>query len=160
MKCSNGWPILMDGKMKKRDRFRSLAAILMLLALVAVVSLIPNEDNIADAAAKPITTKNIKTLDEALKAGVPVIVKLGSDKCLPCRKMNPIMQELAVEQNGKAVFLKLEVYENRALAKAVGVRLIPTVLFYNKHGKLKAKHEGGLSKMELLKAIPDLELNK
>jgi len=106
------------------------------------------------------STKDIKELDTALKAGVPVIVKLGSDRCLPCRMMNPVMAELAVEQDGKAVFLSLDIYENRGLAKEAGVMLIPTILFYDKHGKPKAKAEGGMSKEELLKAIDEMELNR
>jgi thiol-disulfide isomerase/thioredoxin len=74
--------------------------------------------------------------------------------------MNPVMAELAVEQDGTAVFLNLDIYENRELAKEAGVMLIPTILFYDKHGKPKAKSEGGMSKEDLLKAINELELNK
>lgn len=147
----------MGGKMKEHPGFRSLTLILLLFSLVGWFGLIAVDHDQAGAA---LATKNIKTLAEALKAGVPVVVKLGSDKCIPCRKMNPIMQELAAEQNGKAVFLKLDVYESRALAKAAGVRVIPTVLFYDKHGKLKAKYEGGMSKEDLLKGIKELRLNK
>jgi thioredoxin 1 len=151
----------------------------MLGALLALVSTIPDDENhafaMSGAAVKPIEkkvivakksqtkkkpTKDIKTLDEALKTGVPVIVKLGSDHCIPCRMMNPVMAELAVEQDGKAVFLNLDIYENRELAKEAGVMLIPTILFYDKHGKPKAKSEGGMSKEDLLKAINELELNK
>ena len=157
----------------------NLISLSILFALLAVVSLIPDEDNIniVMAAAKPPinksiavagkkaavkkkSTKDIKILDDALQAGVPVIVKLGSDKCIPCRMMNPVIKELAEEQDGKAVFLSLDVYENRELARQAGVRVIPTILFYDKHGKPKAKSEGGMSKEDLLKAIKELELNK
>jgi thioredoxin 1 len=107
-----------------------------------------------------LSTKDIKTLDGALKAGVPVIVKLGTDSCAPCRVMNQIIKELAVEQDGKAVFLSLDIYENRELASQAGVRVIPAILFYDKHGAPKAKSEGGMSKEDLLKAIDEMELNK
>jgi thiol-disulfide isomerase/thioredoxin len=106
------------------------------------------------------STKGIRTLDAALKAGVPVIVKLGSESCPPCRRMKPIIKELAVEQDGKAIFLDIDIYENRQLASQMNVRLIPTILYYDKHGKLKTKSEGFMSKEELLKAIKDLGLNK
>jgi thioredoxin 1 len=161
--------------MKKWDRFRNLAAILMLFALLALVSLIPDEENTVIAAVKPVvkkattikktkakkkSTKDIKTLEDALKAGVPVIVKLGSDNCIPCRAMNPVIKGLAEEQDGKAVFMALDVYENRELARQAEVRVIPTILFYDKHGKPKGKSEGGMSKEQLLKAIKEMELNK
>ncbi|MFH1362321.1 MAG: thioredoxin family protein [bacterium] len=120
---------------------------------------------VAEAKPKPkpkpkAEAKKITTLEEALKAGVPVVVKLGSDSCHPCRQMNPIIDELAVEQEGKAIFLSLDVYENRALARDAQVRVIPTILFYDKHGQPKAKSEGGMGKADLLKAITELELNK
>jgi thioredoxin 1 len=114
----------------------------------------------ATAAGTAPKTPDNKTLDAALRSGLPVVVKLGSDKCIPCRKMNPIIKELAAEQAGKIVFLALDVYQNRALAGKFGVRLIPTVIFFDKHGKPKAKKEGFMNKMELLKAVDELGLNK
>ena len=104
------------------------------------------------------STKDIKTLAAALKAGVPVVVKLGSDRCPPCRAMEPIIKELSVEEDGKVVLLSLDVYEHRDLAKDAGVRVIPTILFYDKQGKPKVKKEGFMNKEQLLKAIK--ELNK
>jgi thioredoxin 1 len=99
-------------------------------------------------------------LAEALKSGMPVVVKLGSDNCPPCRKMNPIMQELAAEQKSKTIFLNLDVYENRDLAKKTGVRVIPTMLYYDKRGKLKAKSEGGMTREQILRTIKGLKLNQ
>ncbi len=109
---------------------------------------------------KGTSTKNIANLDEALKAGVPVIVKLGSDKCSPCRAMNPIIKELAVEQDGKAVFLSLDVYKNRELAGKYGVWVIPTVIYFDKRGKAKGKTEGFMNKEQLLQEVDVLALNK
>ena len=91
---------------------------------------------------------------------MPKIIKIGSDSCYPCRMMNPIMKELAVEQEGKAVFMNLDIYKNRELASKYGVRVIPTIIFLDKHGKLKAKTEGFMSKEQILKMINKLELKK
>ena len=149
--------------------------LLVLIACLIIIGTIPDDEIVAGAASKPIekkvivtkksqtkkkSTKESNTLDEALKAGVPVIVKLGSDKCIPCRAMNPIIKELAAEQDGKAVFLALDVYQNRDLANKHGVRVIPTVIFFDKHGKPKAKTEGFMSKEDILKTVKQLELNK
>jgi len=137
----------------KRSIFWALAFTLFLFA----GAILTNDVCLAKAIK---STKNIKTLPAALKAGVPVIVKLGSDSCYPCRQMKPILKELTIEQDGKAIFLDLDVYENRKLASQMGVRVIPTILYYDKHGKLKNKSEGGMSKEELLSAIRELGLNK
>ena len=153
----------------------AILKLLILIGCLIIIGTFPDDENHAFAMSgaavkqpskiavikqKPKATKDVANFNEALKAGVPVIVKLGSDKCIPCRAMNPIIKELAVEQDGKAVFLSLDVYENRELARQAGVRVIPTILFYDKHGKPKAKSEGGRSKEDLLKAINELGLNK
>lgn len=114
----------------------------------------------AIAAGTAPTLPDNNNLDKALRSGLPVVVKLGSDKCIPCRMMNPIMKELAEEQSGQAIFLTIDVYQNRELAGKYGVRVIPTIIFFDKHGKFKAKTEGFMSKEDLLKAIEKLELNK
>jgi thioredoxin 1 len=149
--------------------------LLVLIACLFIVGTIPDDENhafaqpalaiqqpakIAVAKKKVKTTKNIASLNEALKAGVPVILKLGSDKCILCRTMNPIIKELAAEQDGKAVFMALDVYQTRELAGNFSVRVIPTVIFFDKHGKPKAKTEGFMSKDQLLKAVDELGLNK
>ena len=130
--------------------------------VLLAVGAIPNDGNSAFAlrGSAKRATKDIVTLSEALRAGVPVIVKLGSDKCIPCRAMNPIIKELAAERDGKAVFLALDVYQNRELAGKFSVRIIPTVIFFDKHGKPRAKKEGFMNKMQLLKAVDELGLNK
>lgn len=157
--------------------FKRNLNIYLVVAFLAVISLIPDEESLVVASTRPMkknlnvattkrfvvkkkSTKDITTLEEALKAGVPVVVKLGSDWCYPCRMMKPIIKELAVEQDGKAIFLDLDVYKHKEMAKAFEVRVIPTIIFYNKHGEPRAKKEGFMSKEQLLKAIEDLELNK
>jgi thioredoxin 1 len=149
--------------------------VLVFIACLFVVMAIPDDEHHALAQSgiaikKPVkvttvkrkakTAREIASLDEALKTGLPVILKLGSDKCRPCLAMEPIIKELAAEQDGQAVFLALDVYQNRDLANKYGVRLIPTVVFFDKHGRPKAKKEGFMDKTELLKAVADLELNK
>ena len=112
---------------------------------------------------KPVarkTTKDVKELEAALKAGVPVVVKLGSDSCYPCRQMNPVIKELAEEQDSRAIFLNLDVYQHKELARQAQVKVIPTILFYDRHGKPRGKSEGGMSKEQLLQAIEEMELNK
>jgi len=160
--------------MKMKNNYAPLK-LLVLGALLFVVGTIPDDEDhafalsgaaikippqIAAVKRNAKSTKDIANLDEALKAGVPVIVKLGTDSCAPCRAMNLIIKELAIEQDGKAVFLSLDIYKNRELAKEAGIRVIPAVLYYDRKGKPKAKSEGGMSKEQLLKAIEDLELNK
>ena len=98
------------------------------------------------------------TLPAALKSGLPVILKLGAGWCSPCKRLAPIIKELQSERKGKEVYLDLDVYKNKDLASKYEVKLIPTIVFFDKHGKLKGKTEGFMDKMQLLKAVDELGL--
>ncbi len=50
--------------------------------------------------------------------------------CGPCRMMAPVIDELAHEFSGKAVFGKLDVDSNPMTAAAYGIMSIPTILFF------------------------------
>lgn len=107
------------------------------------------------SAVKPVTG-----LEPVLKLGKPVVVKLGADWCPPCRAMKPIIKELAKEQAGKVIFLDLDIEQQRDLARRFKISLIPTIIFYDKNGKFKAKKTGFMSKRELLEKIKELDLYK
>ena len=114
----------------------------------------------ATAAGTAPKTPDNMILDEALRSGKPVVVKLGTDKCAPCRVMNKIIAEMGKERAGKEIYLSLDVYANRELAQKAGVRVIPSILFYDKKGEPKAKYEGVMERERILKAIDELGLNR
>lgn len=110
------------------------------------------------AAAR--STRNIKDLKTALRAHVPVVMVLGADSCHFCRMMKPVMAKLAVEKDGRIIFLDIDVEKHKDLAYQFKVTLVPTIVFYDRHGRAKATKIGYMSKPELLKAVRDLNLNK
>jgi thioredoxin 1 len=127
---------------------KKLAAAILLIAFSLSVS------------AAPRSTKDIPDLKTALKSGLPVVAEFGAGFCPACRKIKPIIQELAIEQDGKIVFLSLDINEYKDLAKQFKINLIPTIVFYDRNGKVKDKKIGFMSKKELLDTVRKLELNK
>ena len=69
--------------------------------------------------------------------------------CGPCRAIAPIIEELAVEMKGKAVFGKLNVDENPGTANAYRISAIPTLMIF-KGGKLIDKVVGAYPKPGLV----------
>jgi len=82
-------------------------------------------------------------------------VELGSIKCIPCKKMQPIMEEIKKEYKGqvKVVFHDVWTDEGRPYASTYKIRIIPTQVFLDKNGKEYFRHEGFFPKEELMKIL-------
>jgi len=92
-------------------------------------------------------------LTEALKNGKTTVLDLGAGTCIPCKMMKPIFEELEKEYEGKANILLLEISDYRDIANKYKVRVIPTQIFFDKSGNQYWRHEGFLSKEEIIKKL-------
>jgi len=89
-------------------------------------------------------------LDRALASGIPVLADFGRGTCIPCKMMKPILEGLAEELKDKVHVLILDTGEYGYLARRVGIRVIPTQIFYDGAGKELDRHEGFMSKEDIL----------
>lgn len=99
-----------------------------------------------------ITSKNY---DELVAQGKPLVLDFWATWCGPCKKIGPLVEELASEYEGKAIIGKVNVEDEDELASKFGIRNIPTVLFM-KDGKIVEKQVGPCSKSvleDILKAV-------
>lgn len=87
-------------------------------------------ENEKEMALRIVTMANFKR--EVLDAEEPVVVDFWAEWCAPCRAFAPILEELALEYEGRIRFGKLNVDENRALAGQYGIRNIPTLLVFKR----------------------------
>ena len=88
---------------------------------------------------------------------LPRLIDLGADKCIPCKKMAPILEELKKEWQGRAVVQFIDVWKNPDASKQYGVRLIPTQIFFDRHGKEAYRHEGFFSRKDIVDWLEILE---
>lgn len=92
---------------------------------------------------------------EIVNAGKPVMIDFWATWCGPCRRVAPVIEQLAQEYEGKAIVGKVDVEEQDELAAQFGIRNIPTVLFLQ-NGKVVDKVVGAMAKPayeEKLKAL-------
>jgi thioredoxin 1 len=78
--------------------------------------------------------------------GMVTMVDLGAKKCIPCKMMAPIMEELKQEYKDRAAIVFIDVWLYPNAGKKFGIRAIPTQIFYDAKGKEVLRHEGFFDK--------------
>lgn len=95
-------------------------------------------------------------LNKALKRGTPVLADFGRGTCTPCKMMQPILEKLQEEYEGKASILILDVDEYASLSRKYGVRMIPTQIFFDANGKELYRHQGFMSEQDIVAQLKKL----
>ena len=107
-----------------------------------------------ETAAIHITDASFKT--EVLESPTLAVTDLWAEWCGPCKRMAPVLDEIASEYAGQIKVTKLDVDANPNIPGQYGVMGIPTLLVF-KSGQLVETIVGFLPKDRLLaKLLPHL----
>jgi thioredoxin 1 len=131
-----------ESNVKRKEGFATLIGT---IALTVVLSLAVASFGAGEPSSAP----------EVPVKGKVTMVDIGAKKCVPCKLMAPIMEELEKEYDatGKAAILFIDVWENQDQGKRFGIRSIPTQIFYDKDGKEVYRHEGFLEKKAIVERL-------
>lgn len=88
--------------------------------------------------------------DSGAPAGLPKLVDLGADRCVPCKAMAPILEGLKREFAGRMDVEFIDVWKDPDAGKAYGVELIPTQIFYDGNGRELFRHQGFYGREDIL----------
>ena len=65
---------------------------------------------------------------------LPIIIDFGSDSCIPCQEMAPVLQSANADYQGRAIIKFVDVWKYTDAANNFPVQVIPTQVFFNADG--------------------------
>jgi thioredoxin 1 len=140
-------------------RAGKIVIVVVLIALVAIVISLKRR-NMANSGAVVKEEPSDSVLDSEAKGPgtvksetskrLPRLVDLGADKCIPCKMMAPILEELKKEYTEVLNVEFVDVRINPDAAQQYGIRVIPTQIFFDASGNELFRHEGFFSKEDIL----------
>ena len=134
-------------------------AIIGAVVVAAAAILVLKQDKKDTQPAGAVTQAEVKEVQPQGKA-LPRLVDLGAGKCIPCKMMKPILDDLKTNYAGTFKTEFIDVWENADAAKPYNINLIPTQIFYGVDGKELFRHEGFFSKEDILNKWKELGVGK
>jgi thioredoxin 1 len=101
----------------------------------------------------PIPSTSDSTFDvDVLRCDLPVVVDFGAEWCHPCKQLDPIVEELASEWQGRVRVLKLDIDQNLATTMKYAVMGVPTLILFV-GGEARERVSGYQSKARILERL-------
>lgn len=91
---------------------------------------------------------------EVTQADGLVVVDFGATWCGPCKKLDPILEEMAGEYEGRVKIRKVDVGEAPGVAQRFRVLSVPRVLFF-KNGEVREQITGLVPKSKLVERFDE-----
>lgn len=132
--------------------------IIVMLAIILVTPLFAEEIKPEHLTLETFKEKVFDYENETewnYKGELPAIIDFYADLCGPCKRIAPIMEELAIEYDGKVKIYKIDTEDQKQLASMFGIRSIPSILFIPV-GEQPQMTTGALPKTEFVKMIKDI----
>lgn len=132
-------------------RWRVAVPVVLAATVLVVLAMKPTRETPAGQAALPTMVASHGTQPAASKLlGIPRLVDLGADQCIPCKAMAPILVELRTEYAGRMHVDFIDVWKNPGAGEPYNIYAIPTQIFFDENGKELTRHEGFISKEDIL----------
>ena len=140
------------------NKATKIIIVIALVVVVGIVVAIKQQDKDSTSSAAGANTDTIAAEENAVddlksspeKNPRPKLVDLGAGKCVPCKMMAPLLEELKAEYKDRLEVAFIDVWKKPDEAKKYGIKIIPTQIFYDASGKELFRHEGFFSKEDIL----------
>lgn len=102
--------------------------------------------------SQPVAVTDATFEQDVVKSDTPVLVDFWAEWCQPCKRLSPIVDEVAEEQGSRLKVAKLDVDANPDSAMRFGVMSIPTLILF-KNGQPIERLVGVMSKDQLIRKL-------
>jgi len=139
---------------------------LVVVALVVAIGVVmasrnapPPADGSADAppaveTGAPVPADTAAAPSEQL----PRFVEVGADKCVPCKMMQPVLDDLRADYADELRIEFADVWKNPDLGERYGVRSIPAQIIYDREGDEVFRHQGFWAKEDIDAKLRELDI--
>ncbi len=146
-----------EDQVKRPFKFR-IPVVIALAAAVAAVVWYKEATRRGPAETEPgtapvVSGQEVRSDGEAasnVNAPLPRLLDLGRGTCVPCKMMKPILEELDREYAGRFTVEVIDLSLIPEAAEDYKVQLIPTQIFFDPSGNELFRHEGFMSKEDIL----------
>lgn len=129
----------------------SVPRLFLIVFVVAVFVVLPGCDRPSDTEQAQSDAEVVKSdAGDVTASGVPMLLDLGSDSCVACKTMEPILDELRETFEGRMDVRFVDVRKDRTAATEYGIKLIPTQIFFDPDGKELYRHQGFYGREDIL----------
>jgi thioredoxin 1 len=104
---------------------------------------------------EPININEASFEKAVLNSPIPTLVDFWAPWCGPCKMIGPVLDEIARENEDRFRIAKVNIDDEPALMQRLGVRAVPTLLFF-KGGELKEQLVGGAPKKAIVDKLKQL----
>src|SRR6185295_12471079 len=89
---------------------------------------------------------------EVLRSELPVLIDFYADWCAPCKTVQPEVEAIAHELQGKAKVVKIDIDKSKRIAASLRIQAVPTFMVFHK-GRPVAADQGVLRRNQLRELI-------
>ncbi len=134
--------------MKKGVKLFIIFILIVIIAIMAWLKAVKPKEEYSNIGGNSVKEENIDY--EANVGKMPVLLELSSPTCGPCRKMTPIIKEVKEEYKDTVDTHIIDLTKNPEFGEKYKISVVPTQVFLDKEGKIFFRHEGMLTKEEIV----------
>jgi thioredoxin 1 len=126
-----------------------IAVALLMVTLVVIIGACATKNTAPKSKQQP-HAKTTKAKSTPKQPALPRLVDVGAQKCIPCKMMIPVLDQLKKEYKGKLLVEFVDVWKYPSAKTKYRIKMIPTQILYDAKGKEISRHEGYFPKEDVL----------